>query len=202
MLDDDYLHEACTKLFAGSVCYWLNLAQLMDVGRGNNPQPLHRDQWGWPTFSRGGPEVPEVIVNFFVGLRRCTEANGATRVIPGSHRWPDMTGGARPDKTVVAEMNAGDCVLFSGKLLHGGGSNATRDSHRKALSVSVITGCCVAEQANPLRFDKSLAQQLLTRVQSMLGFLPHYPIGSGGIWVRNYDEDLGAQGLELVSAKV
>ena len=133
VLDDDYLHEACTKTFADSGSYWLNLAQLMDIGPGNNPQPLHRDQWGWPIFSKAGQKCPEVIVNFFVGLGKCTEANGATRVIPGSHRWPDMTGGASPDETVAAEMDAGDCVLFSGKLLHGGGSNATRDSHRKAL---------------------------------------------------------------------
>jgi ectoine hydroxylase-related dioxygenase (phytanoyl-CoA dioxygenase family) len=46
-----------------------------------------------------------------------TEANGATRVVPGSHQEP----GARPDpaETVPVEMAAGSVLIFSGRLWHG-----------------------------------------------------------------------------------
>lgn len=189
VLDDEYMHTACTKIFEDSGPYWLNTAQLIDIGPGNNPQPLHRDQWGWPIFAKGGPDTPEVIVNFFIGLGKCTDANGSTRVIPGSHIWPNMAEGASPDMTIAAEMDAGDCLLFSGKLLHGGGSNSTKDSHRKALSVSIISSCCTPEEANPLVFDKSLLKTLKPRVQSMLGLAPQYTAGSV-IWHQGVNAPL------------
>ena len=37
-------------------------------------------------FDKISPTAPEAIINFLVALTDFTEENGATRVIPGSHK--------------------------------------------------------------------------------------------------------------------
>ena len=33
--------------------------------------------------------------------------------------------------TIAAEMDAGDALLFSGKVIHGGGANVTKNERRR-----------------------------------------------------------------------
>ena len=55
-----------------------------------------------------------------------TKANGATRLIPGSHLLDAQT---PPDGPFVyAEMPAGSVMLYVGSIWHGGGANRTRPS--------------------------------------------------------------------------
>ena len=57
-----------------------------------------------------------------------TEANGATRIIPGTHladHSPDY--GSRYD-SIPAEMPTGSVLVWHGSLWHGGGAN----THRRA----------------------------------------------------------------------
>jgi ectoine hydroxylase-related dioxygenase (phytanoyl-CoA dioxygenase family) len=55
--------------------------------------------------------------------------NGATRVVPGSHRWGSTPGEALPDPAarhpdeVVVEAPAGSVVVFNSHLWHGGTLN-------------------------------------------------------------------------------
>ena len=50
----------------------------------------------YPVFRRYGPDdAPEVTVNYLLALMDSTEAAGATRVIPGSNKWP-FANAARP----------------------------------------------------------------------------------------------------------
>jgi ectoine hydroxylase-related dioxygenase (phytanoyl-CoA dioxygenase family) len=62
-----------------------------------------------------------------------TEANGATRVIPGSHRGSNAERFTHAD-TEPAEMPAGSLLLYTGRLYHGGGANTT-DQWRCGLSL-------------------------------------------------------------------
>ena len=55
-----------------------------------------------------------------------TEENGATRVIPGSHKWEDGCSPS-PEETAAAEMPKGSVMIFTGSLYHGGGANRSNE---------------------------------------------------------------------------
>ena len=65
--------------------YQLNVAHLLDRGPGSELQLLHRDQLVWNDVPEPHPELQLASV---IALEDCSPENGATRVIPGSHRWP------------------------------------------------------------------------------------------------------------------
>ena len=66
--------------------YQLNLGHLLQRGPGASEQMLHRDEAVWSDVPRPEPELQLASVIAFVDF---TRENGATRVVPGSHRWPD-----------------------------------------------------------------------------------------------------------------
>ena len=83
---------------------------------------------------RPHPELQLASVIAFVDF---TKENGATRVVPGSHRWPDrwLTAAEQhallptdPDQIAYAEMPAGSAVIYSGGTIHSGGANSTDES--------------------------------------------------------------------------
>ena len=65
--------------------YQLNIAHVLDRGPGSEQQFLHRDELVWVHLPRPHPEVQLASV---IALVDFTADNGATRVVPGSHRWP------------------------------------------------------------------------------------------------------------------
>jgi phytanoyl-CoA hydroxylase len=78
----------------------------------------------------------------------CDGANGALKVVPGSHRYElvcpkeadpsesftsegiELPGGMA---AVQTEMRAGDVLFFHGSLVHGSGPNRTADRFRRSL---------------------------------------------------------------------
>src|ERR1700686_1621917 len=100
--------------------YQLHLTQVIEIGPGEPAQLVHRDQWAFDFFPF--PSGFEVECHTMWAMNDFTEENGATRVIPGSHRWTDKL---RPtsDETVAAEMPKGSVLLYLGSLYHGGGAN-------------------------------------------------------------------------------
>jgi ectoine hydroxylase-related dioxygenase (phytanoyl-CoA dioxygenase family) len=78
------------------------------------PEPLHR---------AGAP----VMINTVWLLDDCTEENGATFIVPGSHHMGRRT---PPDNVAVnrvvrAVAPAGSVLAFNGQCWHGGGENRT-----------------------------------------------------------------------------
>src|SRR6202035_5911608 len=66
----------------------------------------------------------ELVVNVMWPLEDFTEANGATRMVAGSHRWVDQRPG--PDTaTLGVELQAGSALVYLGSIWHGGGANHT-----------------------------------------------------------------------------
>lgn len=114
------------------------------VGPGSNDQPLHRDD------SLHHNVLPEItaegyrsgrdeIVAFFVAGTNTTKANGATRVIPGSHLWGMETMPSEAD-AVHAELCAGDGLIMLGSCFHGGSANTTKEESRLVLGVFMTKG--------------------------------------------------------------
>ena len=54
-----------------------------------------------------------------------TEQNGATRVVPGSHRCPTAPASPSED-TEPAEMDGGSVLFYTGSVYHGGGAEHVR----------------------------------------------------------------------------
>lgn len=190
VVDNDVTLGYVTELFRGvSDTLWLCSSQVIEIHPGETAQPLHRDMANYPIFFRYGPAGPEVIVNVLVALCDCTEAVGATRVIPGSHAWDFKQHGA-PEMTVPVEMRAGSAVLFGGKLVHGGGANMTRDRKRRVVATAFNPGFLVPEEAFPFVVPMELVRQMSPRLQQLIGFRSFHqrkPRG-GSLWQHNYEE--------------
>jgi hypothetical protein len=77
----------CDRILLPSCArYQLNLGHLLQRGPGANEQLLHRDEAVWSDVPKPAPELQLAAVIAFVDF---TQANGGTRIVPGSHRWPD-----------------------------------------------------------------------------------------------------------------
>lgn len=165
--------------------YQLNLGHLLQRGPGSDEQWLHRDEAVWSDVPKPHPELQVASVIAFVDF---TRENGATRVVPGSHRWPDRLD--RPaeqmsrtppthDQIAYAEMAAGSAVVYLGGTIHGGGANST-DVARRAVHLSYCLGWLRTEENNYLAAPPDYAATLPRTAQEVLGYAVHDSISRGG----------------------
>jgi ectoine hydroxylase-related dioxygenase (phytanoyl-CoA dioxygenase family) len=179
-LDDRILGVADERLIPDGGSIQISDTQLISIGPGQPAQYLHRDQTGWPWFNELLPGGPEIIVIAMVALSDCTEANGATRIVPFSHRQPDDERLFDFDASVPAEMRAGSVLLFSGKTIHGGGANRTTDEWRSVIHLSYLLGWLRAEEAHAFSIPSATAARLPRRAKELLGFAEYNPAPHGG----------------------
>jgi hypothetical protein len=163
--------------------YQLNVAHLLDRGPGSELQLLHRDQLVWNDVPKPHPELQLASV---IALVDMTADNGATRVIPGSHRWP-LERVPEEDETVTAEMSAGDAVIYLGSTLHGGGANHTADQRRRAMHLSYVLGWLRTEENHYLAVPPDVARALPRQAQELLGYAAHDAIARGGGYLGAVD---------------
>jgi len=105
-------------------------------------------------------------------LEEFTEANGATRVVPGSHLWNDrvdMTG-ATYYETVAAEAPAGAVIIYSDMLLHGTGANVSADRERAAVVVGYCPPWCRPMIQFPLVVDPQVMEGRSKTLRQLLGY--------------------------------
>lgn len=169
--------------------YWMSTAQVIELQPGEKAQLLHRDADNYPAFRKFGPAAPEVMCNCLVALSDYTEEMGATRVIPGSHVWPNFEEFGSPEQTVPAVMEKGDGLLFSGKLLHGGGANRS-NRPRRGLALVFAPGWLVPEEAYPFVIPLEIARGLSPRAQQLTGFRSFHnaKLSGGSLWQVDYLE--------------
>ncbi|CAM3213125.1 phytanoyl-CoA dioxygenase PhyH [Williamsia muralis] len=188
--DERVLAIADAMLLPIADSYQMTAAQVIEIGPGNKPQPLHRDLENWPIFRELGPKTYNVTINFLTALTDFTEENGATRVIPGSSHWDDYENRGTPDETFPALLDAGDVLLIDGKVAHGGGENKTADEYRRAMAWSFTVGWLTSEEAHAFLVPLALVKTLPPKIQNILGFRSfHNASKQGGtLWQANYDD--------------
>jgi ectoine hydroxylase-related dioxygenase (phytanoyl-CoA dioxygenase family) len=134
---------------------------------------LHRDRLAWGTHL---PLSIEPQFNTIWALTDFTAANGATRVVPGSQRWP-WEQKATPDQVVQAEMSAGSVLLYTGTVLHSGGRN-TSDVSRLGLNITYCLGWLRQEENQYLSCPPHIARTLDPELQELLGYTQgNYALG-------------------------
>ena len=143
----------------------------MDIGPGEDPQPLHGDDVVMSRHLRR-PHAPMMVTSIWA-LTDFTGANGGTRFVPGSHLWAATP--ASPDAPVDVdvqsiEMAAGSVMIFHGSLWHGGGANTTADVWRLGVNVQYCPGF-VRQQQNPyLGIPPATAASFPDRLLELLGY--------------------------------
>ncbi len=106
----------------------LSASMGMTLYEGQKAQPLHRDSGHYPL---PWPQPP-LEVNSIWALDDFREDNGATRYVPGSHRFANDS---RPEQEpLIAEMPAGSVLIYDGALWHGGGESSAVGARRRCIN--------------------------------------------------------------------
>jgi hypothetical protein len=97
-----------------------------------------------------------------------TAANGATRIVPGSHLW-DEERQPHPDEVVAAEMPAGSAIIYAHNVIHGGGANQT-DKPRTAVALNFSLGWLRQQENQFLTLPPEKAKELPEQLQRLIGY--------------------------------
>jgi ectoine hydroxylase-related dioxygenase (phytanoyl-CoA dioxygenase family) len=154
------------KLLHRAQSYQLHLTQVISIGPDSPGQSIHRDQWAFDFFEF--PSDHHVQCNTIWALTDFTEENGATRLIPGSQELPNSFEHT-VDETVPAEMSKGSCLLYTGKVYHGGGANRS-DETRMGLNITYDVGWLRQEENQYLSVPADVAATLPDDLLRLIGY--------------------------------
>jgi ectoine hydroxylase-related dioxygenase (phytanoyl-CoA dioxygenase family) len=159
---------------------------------GERAQPIHADDQLIPI-----PKPhPPTVCNTMWALTDFTAANGATRIIPGSHlrdHSPEL--GTRYD-SIAAEMPKGSVLIWHGSLWHGGGSNKT-DARRIGIAMNYCAGYIRQQENQQLGIPREIAARFAPRLQELVGYSVYNGL-IGHIDKRSPMELLGGGGKRMV----
>ncbi len=149
--------------------YQLSAPVGIEISPGETAQVLHTDDGIYPIAR----PHQEIVLNTMWALDDFTEENGATRVVPGSHRLVDQ----RPDDSApveLATMPAGSVMFFTGSVYHGGGANQS-DKPRLGTILEYVSGWLRPQENHILAVPRDVVRTLTPRLQELLGYNIHPP---------------------------
>ncbi len=179
------LYRAMGDHYLDADGYWLNTAQLICIGPDETPQLLHRDEGNWPSAIH---PTQEITITAIFALTDFTEENGATVVVPGSNHWSELSQEPTPDRMSRAVMRAGSALLYSGKIIHGGGANTTRDEWRVGIHAGFCRGWLRSEENHQLTTSLEQARRMPEHVQRLLGFRSFSQPMGGRLGLVDYED--------------
>jgi ectoine hydroxylase-related dioxygenase (phytanoyl-CoA dioxygenase family) len=135
------------------------------IGPGETAQPIHTDDQVMPLAK---PHVATVC-NTMWALTDFTEANGATRIIPGSHLADHSPKYGQHYDSVPAEMLVGSVLVWHGSLWHGGGANVT-DARRYGIAMNYCAGWVRQQENQQLGIPLETVRTFAPRLQELCGF--------------------------------
>ena len=134
------------------------------IDPGEVAQPIHADDMVIPL------EKPHraLVCNSMWALTDFTDDNGATRLVPGSHRRPSPDYGGRYE-TVPGEMRKGSVLIWDGALWHGGGANRTNE-RRMGIAMNYCAGFIRQQENQQLGLPPELVRSFSPRLQELVGY--------------------------------
>jgi len=145
--------------------YQLSAPVGIRIGPGEKAQVLHCDDAIYPL-----PQPhPPVVVNTMWPLDDFTEENGATRFVPGSHRWEPGRQPAGDDPVLAATMAPGSAMFYLGSLWHGGGANQTGQP-RLGVILEYAAAWLRPQENHCLAVPRGTVARLPERLQELLGY--------------------------------
>ena len=134
------------------------------IDAGERAQPIHADDMVIPLDK---PHRP-IVCNSMWALTDFTEENGATRLVPGSHRKPNPAYGGDYE-SIPAEMAKGSVLIWEGSLWHGGGANRT-DTRRTGIAMNYCAGFIRQQENQQLGLSPELVKTFEPRLQELIGY--------------------------------
>jgi ectoine hydroxylase-related dioxygenase (phytanoyl-CoA dioxygenase family) len=135
------------------------------IGPEETPQPIHADDQIIPL-----PKPhPPTVCNTMWALTDFTEANGATRIIPGTHLADESPDLVSAYDSIPAEMERGSVLVWHGSLWHGGGANTT-DTRRVGIAMNYCAGYIRQQENQQLGVPMDTARRFPRRLQELIGY--------------------------------
>lgn len=145
--------------------YQLHFTSAIDIAPGESKQIPHRDRGVWGGYI---PRKIETQLSTVWAIDDFTKENGATQVIPGSHKW-DRDREPKEDEICYAEMKKGSVFIYTGSVIHGGGAN---NSNKNRLGVFLhYAPSWLRQQENQyLSCPPHIAKDLTPELRSLMGY--------------------------------
>jgi ectoine hydroxylase-related dioxygenase (phytanoyl-CoA dioxygenase family) len=143
------------------------ISSLSSIGilPGETAQPIHADDQLIPL-----PKPhPPTVCNSMWALTDFTEANGATRLVPGSHLWDRSPDYGHSYDSIPAEMPKGSVLIWHGSLWHGGGANTT-DARRNGIAMNYCAGYIRQQENQQLGLSRATVDGFEPRLRQLVGY--------------------------------
>ena len=132
---------------------------------GERAQPIHADDQLLPLPK---PHVPTVC-NTMWALTDFSERNGATRLIPGTHKSDANPRYGADYDSIAAEMPKGSVLVWHGSLWHGGGANQS-DAVRVGIAMNYCAGWVRQQENQQLGIPREIAKGFSPRLRELVGY--------------------------------
>ncbi|MEE2784679.1 MAG: phytanoyl-CoA dioxygenase family protein [Pseudomonadota bacterium] len=163
--------------------YNLGAGVMLEVGaKSDQNQVLHRENAIYQPYVEH-LDMREFIVSTMWAGTDFTKENGATRVVPGSHRWPEDRI-AKEDEIVQAVMPKGSVVLWLSRTLHGAAGSQTGE-RRTGFFASYIPDWFRQEENQLIAVAPEIAEHLPDRARRLVGYSSSPTLG----WVKGRDQN-------------
>ena len=144
--------------------FQMSVAVAMCPGPGADKQGLHQDDGHYPVPR---PHLP-LVANTLIALDDFTEQNGATMLVPESHKWDKELD---PEAEVFrAEMEAGDLLVWDGAVWHGGGENKTKDQIRRSINLNFNVSWLRQQENQYIGIPREVIREMPEKLQRLLGY--------------------------------
>jgi len=148
----------------GQGCLVSSLSSIT-IHPGEVAQPIHADDQVIP--------IPKphraVTANSMWAITDFAEANGATRIIPGSHLRDGSPVYGEHYDSICAEMPRGSILVWDGGLWHGGGANVTGE-RRRGLAMNYCAGWVRQQENQQLGIPLDVVRGFSPALQELCGF--------------------------------